>query len=159
MGAKRSDEKIRRQAFFRNPFFRICWAAIFFIEYTSQLFVKITINSYRSRVIVSDRTFYDSLIDQALNFGYAKDQLFRWLDSWIITWIFPHPQAVIYMDCDPKIAFLRKNDIPDIQGLEEREALYKQLAGRYTWITLDGTLPADEIFTRVQEVVYKKAGV
>lgn len=133
--------------------------ANFFIDYGLQIFVKIHLGLLKKRFIVSDRMFYDSVIDQAINLGKRKDWLLDSLDSFWMKILFPKPNIVIYVDCPEDIAFLRKNDAPDIEYLKDRRELYLKLADRYRWIKIEGTLPVDEIAVQIKDKVYKRLGV
>jgi dTMP kinase len=146
--------KERKKAILNNTFLRWLWLMSFFIDYGLQIFLKVRIRLFKGKLIVSDRIFYDSVIDQAINLGKRKDRLLNGLESFWFKIIFPEPSLVIYIDCPGDIAYKRKNDAPDIEYLEDRRRLYLQLADRYDWTTLDGTLGIDEIEHRIKGIVY-----
>ncbi|GAB4534011.1 MAG: hypothetical protein Fur0020_00250 [Thermodesulfovibrionia bacterium] len=104
-------------------------------------------------MIISDRLFYDSFVDQAINLGYNVERLVRILDSSLLKSLFPSPDLVIYIDCPEDIAFNRKDDAPDIEYLRERRLMYKGLADRYGWVIVDGTLPVNDINKQIKEIV------
>jgi thymidylate kinase len=70
--------------------------------------------------------------------------------------IFPMPDMVLYIDCPGEIAFSRKDDAPDLEYLTDRRVLYKQLAEKYNWISIDGTLPIKEIASKIRGEVYER---
>jgi len=147
--------KNRKKELLRNPLFRWLWLTFFFIDYGLQIFVKIKIKLIRKRLLVSDRIFYDSVIDQAINLDKRKNWLLDSLDSFWIKMIFPVPDMVIYVDCPADIAFSRKDDAPNVEYLEERRNLYLELADRYGWTKIDGTMQIDEISKQINRIVNK----
>ncbi len=149
----------RKKKLLNNRFISRLWRMTFYIEYGIQIFKKIRIKLLKDRLVISDRIFYDSVIDQAINMNSSKDQLLESLDSFWIRMIFPRPDMVIYVDCPGEVALSRKDDAPNLEYLLDRRKLYLALAGKYGWIKVDGTLPVDEIFQRVKDSVYKKLGI
>lgn len=154
--AKVNKIKDKKQKLLSNPIFRWLWLISFFIDYGLQIFIKIRIRLVGNRLIISDRIFYDSVIDQAVNLGEKKNWLLDSVDSLWMKVFFPKPDMVIYVDCPEDIAFSRKNDAPDIEYLIDRRKLYLKFADRYGWIKIDGTLPVDEIAVQIKDIVYKR---
>ena len=148
--------KPKKQKLLGNPFLRWLWLSAFFIDYGLQILVKVRFKMIRGCLIVSDRMFYDSVIDQAVNLGNNKDWLLDNLDSVWVKAIFPKPGMVLYIDCPSEVAFARKDDAPDIEYLSDRRTLYKHMAEKYGWIIIDGTLTAEKIAHEIKEVVNKK---
>lgn len=157
----REEIKWEKQRLLRNPVVRWLWLTLFFIDYGFQIFKKIRLGLLKKQIIISDRVFYDSVIDQAVNLGKNKDWLLNSLDSFWMKFFFPEPDIVIYIDCPEEIAFSRKRDehTPNIEYLIERRKLYLELAGKYNWIKLDGTLPINEIAVKIKNMVYKQLGI
>lgn len=153
--------KYKKQKLLNNQLFRCLWLGTFFIDYGVQVFVKVRLRLLKKCPVISDRTFYDSVIDQAVNLGKNRDWLLNSLDSFWMKFFFPEPDMAIYIDCPEEIAFSRKMDehTPNIEYFIERRKLYLELAGKYNWIKLDGTLPIYEIAVQVKNKVYKKLGI
>lgn len=145
-----------KQKLLNNPLFRWLWLAAFFIDYGLQIFIKIRLKLFCNKLIISDRIFYDSIIDQAINLGKRKDRLLDNLDTWWMRLLFPRPDLVIFIDCPEDIAFSRKDDAPNIEYLENRRNLYLELADRYGWVKLDGSLALEDIAVQIKDIVYKR---
>jgi len=143
----------------KNPVLRFLWFSFFIIEYGLQVVWKVRLRQLKGGMIVSDRMFYDSFIDQAINLGYNGDRLISKLESFYTKLIFPSPTMTIYIDCPEEIALRRKNDAPDIEYLRERRILYKKLSDRYRWKIIDGSLPVDIIFKDIKRLVYSKCPI
>jgi len=148
-----------KRRFKSNPIFIWLWMGAFFLDYGIQIILKIHIGLFRKRFIVSDRIYYDSVVDQAVSFGSRIDWLLEHLDSFWIKIIFPKPDMVIYVDCQEDIAFARKDDAPDLKYLADRREIYLKLADKYKWIKMNGTLPVDEIAVQVKNIVFRKLGI
>lgn len=146
--------KQKKQKLLSNPIFRGLWLGAFFIDYGLQILVKVRFKLIRKGLIISDRMFYDSVIDQAINLGRNKKWLLDSLDSVWMKIVFPKPDMVMYIDCPEEIAFSRKDDAPDLEYLVDRRELYKLMAEKYKWISIDGTLPVDEIAILIKNKVY-----
>lgn len=138
-----------------NPVFRWLWLAAFFIDYGFQIFVKIRLNLIVNKLVVSDRIFYDSIIDQAINLDTKKDWLIKSMNSFWFEILFPKPDLVLFIDCPGEIAFNRKEDAPNVEYLEDRRKLYLKLSEEQGWIRLDGTLSENEIAGRIRDIVYQ----
>ena len=121
-GAYRNSKTLEGKRLLNNLFFRWIWLSYFFVDYGLQLFVKIRLSLMRRRTVISDRIFYDIIIDQAVNLGDRKDWLLNSLDSLWMNLLFPKPDLVIYVDCPPDIAFLRKKE-DLVEALVERRKL------------------------------------
>lgn len=148
--------KPKKQKLLSNPFVRWLWLFAFFIDYGLQILFKIRFKLIWDRVLVSDRMFYDSVIDQAVNLGSNKDWLLNNLDSVWMRFLFPKPDMVFYIDCPGEVAFSRKDDAPDVEYLTDRRMLYKHLAEKYNWNIIDGTLPIQEIALMINRIVNER---
>lgn len=146
----------RKQKLLSNVVIRWCWLVFFFIDYGVQLFLKIRIRLLTKHIIISDRVFYDSVIDQAINLGKKRDWFLNSLDSSWMKIFFPKPHMVIHIDCPEEIALSRTDDYVNIEYLKERRILYRKLAKRYGWNTVDGSLTIEEIAALVKNKVYNR---
>ncbi len=144
-GQNYNELKSKKKKLLDNPVIRWLWLFFFFIDYSVQIFIKIGPELRKRELIISDRIFYDSVIDQAINLGGRKGWLLNSLDSFWMKMIFPNPDMVIYVDCPADIAFSRKDDAPNVEYLEERRDLYLELTDKYGWVYVDGTLSVDVI--------------
>jgi dTMP kinase len=154
--------KKRKQNILKNPVIQWFWLGAFFIDYGLQIFVKIRIRFIlKKQIIISDRIFYDSLIDQVIGLGESKGWLINSLDSFWMRIFFPKPDMVFYIDCPEEIAFQRKQDIftPDIKHHRDRRKLYLKLTEKYHWIKIDGTLSVDEIANQIKGRVNEGFGI
>lgn len=155
LSLKPDDIKEKKQVLLGNPFFRFLWLIAFFLDYGLQIFFKIRFRIHKPDILVSDRIFYDSVIDQAINLGERKNVLLDRLDSFWMKILFPVPDLVFYVDCPEDVAFKRKQDeyTPNIEYLVDRRKLYLSLSGKYKWIQIDGTLAVNDIAVNIHNIV------
>lgn len=144
-----------KQKLLTIPVCRWLWLISFLVDYGLQVFVKIRIKLFKKQIMISDRIFYDSFIDQAINLQEEKSWLLNSFDSFLMKIFFPKPDVVLYVDCPEKIAFLRKIDTPDIKYLKDRRDVYLQLIDKYKWLKIDGTLPVEELASQVIGIIRK----
>jgi len=150
------DIKKKKQRLLSNPIIRWLWLSAFFIDYGLQIFVKIRMRLLKGEIVLSDRIFYDSVIDQAVNLGTNREWLLRSLDSFWIKLIFPQPDAVLYVDCPADTAFSRKDDAPNIQYLADRRKLYLEFTDKYKWLKVDGTLTLEGTSSQIIDKIYPR---
>jgi len=115
---------------------------------------KVTLPLFMGHTLVSDRYLYDTLINVGLGIGLSHDKILS--NNVCFSRFFPNPDLIFFLDIPEEIAFSRKDDVPDILYLRERRELYKQFAQIFPMITLDGTLPVDELVDIVMGVVERK---
>lgn len=151
--SKTVNNKKRKNKLLSNRIVRILWLYAFLVDYGLQIFLKISSRMFNSGVLISDRIYYDSIIDQAVNLRENKNMLFNRLDSFWMNCLFPKPNTVLYIDCPEDVAFLRKKDdyTPNIEYLIDRRKLYLELADKYGWVKVDGTQPVDEIAVQIRK--------
>lgn len=151
--------KSRKQKLLNNVIIRWLWILLFLIEYSLQIFSRIRIKLLKGQLVVSDRIFYDSIIDQAVNLEQRKRLLLDNLDTFWMRIAFPVPDLVIYVDCPENIALSRTDDDLDIEYLRDRRKLYLSLAERYGWYKVNGSLPVEEVANHVKKILYKKLAI
>lgn len=148
--------KNKKKKLLSNPVLRWLWLFSFFIDYGLQILVKVRSKMFQRRLVISDRMYYDAVVDQALNLSERKDLLINSINSFWVRLFFPRPDLVMWFDCPEEIALSRKSDTENIEYLIERRGLYKDLGERCGWIKIDGTLPVMEIASTIKDIVYEK---
>lgn len=143
-----------KQRLLNNNFVRWLWLALFLLEYSMQIFMRLLLALSKHRVVICDRLHYDSIVDQAINLGRHRNFLLNNLDSLWMKTVFPVPDVVIYIDCPEDIAFRRKNDnSTSVEYLKERREVYLYLADRYGWFKINGAQNTKDVFLQVKNIV------
>lgn len=141
-----------KRSLFRNPLVRVLWRNLvlldFFITFKSA-FARLP---RRTRVVILDRYFYDSLIDIDSGFGSGGSELRRLLGSPLVR-VFPRPDRVVLLEIPPAEAMRRKDDIPSVEYLEERHGLYRAVAESTGALVVDAAKPIDEVAAALVEAI------
>jgi len=116
-----------------------------------QTFVKVKIPLSAGRTVICDRYFYDTLVDLSLDLTYPYDKTIKIL-NWFVKLI-PRPDALFIFELPPEIAFARKDDIPSLSYIEDRQILYRKLARDLDAIVIDGGKHRDDISVELQSYI------
>ncbi|HEY4410842.1 MAG TPA: dTMP kinase [Acidimicrobiia bacterium] len=110
----------------------------------------------RGAVVVSDRHVPSSLAYQGVARGLGVDDIAR-LSEWATGGLVP--DAVIVLDVDPGVAAGRRagpGDRMEREPAEFRAAVnqaYRDLAGRFGWVLLDGSAPVEAVAESIWKAV------
>jgi thymidylate kinase len=131
------------------------YISIIIAEYLVQVFFKVTVPTKLGYDVISDRYFYDTVIndiavDRGLSFSQTREIFARYWPH------IPKPDATFLVEVPVNIAMSRKKDIPSLSYLEVRNEMYNEMASTYRdIIRLDGTLPIAKLQERVLEILNK----
>lgn len=121
----------------KNPLLAHIYEAAVWLDYFPQAFFKIAIPLSFGVTVVCDRYLFDTVIgDLAVHLNYDSDQIRRSLHSSFR--LLPRPDQAFLIDLPEEIAIQRKNDVPHLDYLRERRALYLRLGELYPMFKLDG---------------------
>ena len=142
---RRGDEEQVASAHLRVPFFDyFVW-----LDYFVRVYPALVISLIKNDVLVVDRYVYDVIMGLSVHEKKSNRFVFKLLK------LFPQPSLVFFIDVPVELAYARKDDIPSLEFLRERDGetrqLLKQLPGKV--ITLDGTHSASEIAAEALAVV------
>jgi thymidylate kinase len=119
------------------------------LDYFVRVYPSLAISLIKSEVIVVDRYVFDVTSRLSTSGGESNSFVLKLFQ------LFPQPSVVLFIDVPPALAYERKDDVPSLEYLRERDAetrqLLKHLQGRV--ITLDGTRSASELAEEALAVV------
>ncbi len=139
-----------KRRLFRRRMVAQIWQTLAFLDYSLQVWAKITLPSRGNSIVVCDRYVHDLLVDLGNNFGYSGEELIQLCGSrWL--WLFPKPDLTFLLDIPAEVAFGRKEDVP-LSYLRDRRALYLSLSRIHGVEVLDATASIPEL----QKVIHKK---
>jgi thymidylate kinase len=142
---RRGDEARVASAHTRVPFFDY----FMWLDYFVRVYPAVVISLIRNDVLVVDRYVYDVMLGLSKNDNKSNRFMIKLLK------LFPQPSVVFFIDVPIELAYARKDDIPSLEFLRERDGetrqLLKQLPGKV--ITLDGTHSASELAAEALAVV------
>jgi len=144
----------KRNLLKRHPLWTKMYRDITILDCIPQLFLKVELPLRHGVNVICDRYFYDTIINMAPNLSYGEDEICRIIAKW--TSLFPKPDQIFLLDVSEKVAYSRKNDIPNIEYLRERRYLYLHMAQSLNAIILDGTKSLEYLINTMQEVILSK---
>jgi thymidylate kinase len=135
---RRGNEEGIASAHEKIPFFDFLRWFDYFIRVCPALVASLLKNT----VVITDRYVYDVVLE--LHSDGSKSHRFV---VWLLK-LFPEPTIVFYIKVPPELAFARKDDIPSLEFLcerdEETQRLLKELSAHQV-VTLDGTRSIKEL--------------
>jgi thymidylate kinase len=135
---RRGNEEGIASAHAEIPFFDFLTWFDYFIRVCPALIAGLLKNT----IVIADRYVYDVILE--LHSEGSKSHRFV---VWLLK-LFPEPTIVFYIKVPPELAFSRKDDIPSLEFLyerdEEKQALLKELSVGQV-VTLDGTRSIQEL--------------
>lgn len=154
---QREDDKIK---LLHRPLIKWVWLATIVAEYGAQVFFKIRLRQIIGRgILIADRYFYDTLVDQAGNFNFTNQDIARILKNRFLRTVFPYPDLVIYLDCPAETAFLRKREELSVGILDKKRRVFLDICQQEDWIKIDGSLDMDEVKNKIEDIVREKLDV
>jgi thymidylate kinase len=137
-----------KQSLFRNSVLRALWRCLALVDFYLSMWTAFRKLKRETRVVVLDRYIYDTLIDIDSAFRARGAELDRMLASRFVK-RFPQPDRVILIEISPEEAMKRKDDIPSIDYLRERQVLYDRVALAVGAARVDGTLSIEEVKLKI----------
>jgi thymidylate kinase len=144
VGAKRS--------FFKSRMLRKVWTGLTVLDLYITFRSALLTVPRKTEFVILDRYIYDSFIDIDTAFGEKGVEALGLLRSRAAS-IFPRPELVLFLEITPEEAMRRKDDIPSIQYLEEREPIYRAIAEALGAVPVDGNGPREQVQTAIREIV------
>lgn len=136
---------------FKNPVIRAVWMFLALIDYILQFYAKTASLLLKKKSIIFDRFYLDLFVDQGINFGYSPEKI----DSEIKKYqkLFPKMDQIVYIRVSPETCYKRKDDIPNMDYLLRRYAIYEQLSKNPRWIIVDGEKTFEEVNSTIKDVI------
>jgi dTMP kinase len=143
----------RKKQTMRHSVLGLVYTASILFDYYVQLWLKLLPHLFASRIVISDRYVYDTAIsDLAVHLDYSPARMDQVLEQMLR--LAPRPVLAVLLDVPVEIAFSRKDDVPAIEYLRERQDYYLKLAGRPEVVLLDGKAAPDTLVeTIIQSLV------
>jgi thymidylate kinase len=111
----------------------------------------------RGEVVVFDRHFFADYHAYDVE-GGARLPLSRRIHGFVLARAYPKPDLVVYLDAPAEVLLARKGE-GDVAALERRRGDYLRLADvAPDFVTVDATLPADEVVRAVAGEVLARTG-
>lgn len=140
-GNYRQYNKEKKQTL-QNRFLSWPYSVSIYLDYYFEMWLKLLPRLGQRKVIVADRYLYDTLIsDLAAHLDYEDQQLSRGLD--IGFRLVPKPLRTYLLETPPEVSLSRKDDIPHIDYITDRQDWYRRITDRPEVVVLDGRATPD----------------
>jgi thymidylate kinase len=139
---------------FKSPLISSMYQLVFLIDYWIQILVNTRIPLMMKKIVISDRYYYDVLINLTVDLSYSSEKFGHMNKIFMKTC--PHPDIVFLIDLSEEIAYERKTDTPSIEFLRERRQLYLNVARQYDMMCLDGTRKFTELRSDIWNILMEE---
>lgn len=141
------ETALLRKKIFSNKCLENIYVNTVIILYFVQIVKKFVIPLKLGYNVVADRYYYDTIVDLAFEFNYNKEVLLKLMKK--ISLFCPTPYKVIYLSVPSKIAYNRKDDIPELDFLVRKKEYYDYIVKILDIQVLDGTLNSSIIYKTI----------
>jgi len=123
--------------------------AVMVVDYLPQAWWKVGWPRLRGWHVICDRYYHDMALDYAITVNGDAAQMMRVLR--FFERLLPRPDLHYFVSVPAAVAFARKDDVPSIDYLNERDAYYRAMAAELRLSVLDGEAPLDQGCRRITE--------
>ncbi|MBD0282190.1 MAG: hypothetical protein ICV69_08365 [Thermoleophilaceae bacterium] len=106
-------------------------------------------------VLLLDRYSLDTAVRLAA--WYGERGSVRW-QTWLVRALSPRPLCSFMLDVAPETALARKRDKWDLDELADQARMYRERAGEFEVMRVDGEVPPDQIADRIAHEVLRNLG-
>jgi dTMP kinase len=138
---------------FQNRIAAAFYTLFVVLTYFWQILVKLWLPRARGASIVCDRYVYDTMIDLAADLPFPAEMYLGLLEAYLH--LAPKPDMAFYIALPEPVAFCRKDDIPSLEYLSKRKALYDRVSKQYGMITLDGSQSLEEVQEMAKSMAFE----
>lgn len=117
------------------------------LDYLPQAWWKVGWPRLLGKVVICDRYYQDLALDYAILVNGDADRMMRALR--VLAKLAPTPTLEYFVAVSPEVALSRKDDVPSIAYLEERDRFYRALAMARAAQTLRGDAPVADNCARL----------
>lgn len=148
-------EKIKEEASSKHVILSWIYGRIFLLDYIIWLFLKVKLPLLFGQKIICDRY----VIDVAVNLYFLNKNYFPNIENTIRSLFkyFPKPELLYIVDVPVSVAFARKTDIPSVDFLEKRRAIYQRLGEIFNARKLDGNQSVSELTEIILKEIKERA--
>ena len=142
-----------KEKIFGKPIIRRIWMFLALIDYFFQFYIKIMPFILTGKDIIFDRFYLDLFVDQGINFGYSPEKIRQEIGKH--KFLFPKIDYFVYIRVSPETCYMRKNDIPNMDYLNRRYAVYECLSEEDNWIIVNGETTFSEVNSRIKGIILR----
>lgn len=117
-----------------------------FVDFLRFHFLRRSLERQGFDYLLSDRSFYDSLI----NLAYLSDAWIARVGMYVLDALVPAADRALYLDIDPETV-MKRDRVPEqgVEYLEAKRALFLAQAKRRSFAIIDAGRPKEEVFSDI----------
>jgi thymidylate kinase len=138
---------LRKRRLFSNPVLRVAWRWVASLDHFVQVAPKIALALRYNDIVISDRYYFDTLVDMGVNFGGTPGR------SGFLR-LFPKPDEVILLDGDESVLRERNSRANPLSHLLARRPRYLAMSRELGWHVVDATAPVDDVSAQLERLVF-----
>ena len=145
-----------KKKLFKNQFVKGIWGGLTFADYLVQYYGSVMGAVFRKENMLMDRSYIDYFVERGINFHHTEEQIWHTIQKnkfWFLK-----EDRVIYLKVSPEIAYARKEDIPNLEFLEDRYRMYEYIAKKDGWFTVNNEQDMEKTLKTIQgelDQIYK----
>lgn len=125
------------------------YLAVMVLDYLPQAWWKVGLPRLLGRHVICDRYYHDMALDYAVTVNGDAARMMHVLR--LLERLVPRTDLHYFVDVPAEVAYARKDDVPSIDYLRERVALYRTMASELGLPSLDGQAPVETGCARIAE--------
>ncbi len=133
---------------FANRFAAWLYQTYLLATYWFRIQLRVGIPLHLGKDCICDRYVYDTFVDLAVDLVYSDRTMLAKIKDFMR--YVPKPDFVFHFSVPASVAMDRKGDIPSREVWEEKSRKYELLASLDEIISLDGTLPVNELLEQIE---------
>lgn len=137
----------KRSGMNKLKFAHTIYFAVMVVDYLPQVWWKVGLPRLLGKHVICDRYFHDMALDFAVTVNGDAARMMRALR--FLERLVPATDLHYFVRVPPEVAFARKDDVPSILYLQEREELYRRMAAELQLAELDGQAPLEQGCSRI----------
>ena len=141
------------------PLGQMLWSACRLANFLAEEWYRQLLSwSYQARgyIVLYDRHFF---FDFSLD-GVDSDvwPVEKRLHRWALTWLYPKPNLVIYLDAPAAVLFARKGEKSLLELENRRQAFLRQGTQVHNFVRIDATQPLEKVCAEVCKLIAEYSG-
>jgi len=140
-----------KKKIFKSGIVRNAWIFLATVDYFFQFYFKTLFNLLSKKGIIFDRYYLDLYVDQGINFGYSPEKIYKMIKTH--QWLFPKMDKIVYIRVTPEVCYARKDDIPNMDYLEKRYAIYEYISEKDDWHVVNGNEPLEKVNGTIKSII------
>lgn len=145
------DYQKKKKQVLKIPVLNQIFLSAYLMEYLVRTFLKIKFLLVQGNSVICDRYYFDILAGVSADNNYPVEKTLYLFE--LMNKILPRPDKIFLLMVSEEIAFRRKDDIPSIEFLTEKQQIYQNLSKPCKMDIIDGQQDIRKISEYIQDQI------